>query len=89
MDTLAAGIMDRISSYILDPAIAVVFTAGLVVFLYGLVEVLWGLNSGKVDEKGKNHMIWGIIGMTIMVSVYGIISLLNNTFGLGHNIVRP
>ena len=28
-------------------------------------------------------MLWGIVGMLIMVSVYGILSLLDNTFGLG------
>jgi len=60
----------------------VVFTLGLFFFIWGLIEFLWGLKDGKVDENGKNHMVYGLVGMLIMVSVYGIISLIMNTFGI-------
>ena len=79
--------LQRIITYIVDPAIRVVFTAGLFLFLWGLVEFLWGLRSGQVETTGKQHMIWGMVGMLIMVSVYGIIALIVNTFGL--NLSRP
>jgi hypothetical protein len=74
--------MDRFVTYIIDPAILVVFALGFFLFVWGLVEFMWKLNEGGENTEGKQHMIWGIVGMFIMVSVYGIISLLDNTFNL-------
>lgn len=83
-----AGIdlLDRIVDYIIDPAVRVVFTLGLFFFLWGLVQFLWRLKDGQVSEDGKNHMVYGIVGMLIMVSVYGIISLVMNTFGIDPDV---
>jgi hypothetical protein len=44
-------------------------------------------NSGEDTSTGKQHMIYGTAGMLIMVSVYGIISLLDHTFNL--NVANP
>lgn len=75
-------LLDRIVDYVIDPAVKVVFTLGLFMFLWGFVEFLWKLKDGQVAEDGKNHMVYGLVGMLIMVSVYGIISLVMNTFGI-------
>lgn len=75
-------LLDRIVDYVIDPAVKVVFTLGLFFFLWGLVQFLWNLKDGHVDENGKNHMVYGMAGMLIMVSVYGIIALIMNTFGI-------
>jgi hypothetical protein len=78
-------LLDRVVTYVVDPAVKVIFTLGLFFFLWGFIEFLWAMKDGKVDENGKNHMIWGVAGMVIMVSVYGIISLIMNTLGIDFN----
>jgi hypothetical protein len=80
-------LLQRIITYVLDPAVRVVFTLGLFLFLWGLVQYLWGVKDGKTDGDGKMHMVYGLIGMLIMVSVYGIIALIVNSFGL--NLSQP
>ena len=75
--------MGRITTLIINPTLALLFGIGLLVFMYGLVEMMWGMRTGKVDEKGKEHMLWGVIGMTIMVSSWGIIRIIDSTFNLG------
>ncbi len=77
-----SNIMGRFEAYIINPAILVVFALGFLLFVYGLVEFLWNLNEGGDNTEGKKHMLWGIVGMLIMVSVYGLLALLDNTFGL-------
>ncbi len=77
--------MQKVVDLIINPAVLVIFSAGLLVFVWGLVQFLKSLNeggSGK-SEEGKQHMLWGIVGMFIMVSVFGIIALISNTLGLG------
>lgn len=69
-------------TYIVDPLILVIFTAGFFLFVWGLVVFIMDLEEGKNRQQGIEHMKWGIAGMFVMASVYGIVALLNNTFGL-------
>jgi hypothetical protein len=78
----ASDAMQRVSTYIIDPVLLVVFALGFTLFLYGLVEFLWKLNGEGDTKEGKQHMLWGIVGMLIMVSVYGIINVIDSTFNL-------
>ena len=74
--------MQRVVTYIINPALLVIFALGFLLFVYGLVEFLWKLNEGGDNSEGKQHMVWGIVGMLIMVSVYGILDIIDNTFHL-------
>lgn len=76
-------ILRNFVTYIIDPAILLVFTAGFFLFVWGLVQFMMNLNKGGENEEGKQHMLWGIVGMFLMASVYGIVTLLDNTFELG------
>lgn len=81
----AQKIIGKFDDLILNPAILVIFTLGFFLFVWGLVQFLKALNEGGDAKEGKMHMLYGIAGMFIMVSVYGIIALISNTFGLGVN----
>jgi hypothetical protein len=85
----AQNIISKFQDLILNPAILVIFTLGFFLFVWGLVQFLRALNEGSDAKEGKQHMLWGIVGMLVMVSVYGIIALISNTFGLGVNPRAP
>lgn len=74
-------IVGRFTDQIINPALLILAAAGFLFFVWGLVEFMISLNSGGRADKGKSHMIYGVLGMVIMFSTYGIISLINNTFG--------
>lgn len=78
-----SDLIGRFVTYILNPIILVVFAAGFFLFMWGLVKFMWSLNSGKPDAEGKSHMLWGIVGMVVMVSVEGIVLMIDSTFNLG------
>lgn len=78
----AETIVKNINDLIINPIILVLFAAGLFFFVYGLVEFLWNLRGGEVDNRGKEHMLWGIVGMLVMASTYSILLLILNTFGI-------
>lgn len=81
----ASTLIDRFVTYIINPIILLVFAAGFFLFIWGLVQFLMALSDdarGQRHEAGKQHMLWGLVGMVIMVSVYGIIALIDNTFNL-------
>ncbi len=83
---LGSGSIDailKLQQYVLIPVERVIFAAGMFLFVYGLVEFLWNIDEGSAQEEGKQHMLWGILGVFIMASVVGIIGFMQNTFGIG------
>jgi hypothetical protein len=71
-------IAQRLTNLIINPIIALVFTAGLVVFFWGVVQFLIAINAGGAASKddGKKHMLWGLIGMFVMVAAYALFNFL-------------
>ncbi|MBM3272266.1 hypothetical protein FJY94_03275 [Candidatus Kaiserbacteria bacterium] len=77
-----SDLIGRFVTYILNPLILLIFAAGFFLFMYGLVKFMFALRSGAPSQDGKQHMLWGIVGMFIMVSVEGIIYMIDSTFNL-------
>ena len=66
--------------------VPVLFAIAFIVFLWGAFEVfILGANNSDTKEKGKNHMLWGLVGFFVMVSVWGLVNILTGTVGFGNN----
>ena len=75
----ASTIMAAVNKEIINPFIAILFAVALLVFIFGVVEFLANSDNEEKQDIGKKHMIWGIIGLFIMVSAVGIMRLIINT----------
>lgn len=82
MGSYATEIFNRFITYVFNPAILLVFAAGFVVFMWGLVQFLMNVEDSKGRQEGLQKIIWGIVGLFIMVSIWGIIAIMQNTFKL-------
>jgi|AntAceMinimDraft_13_1070369.scaffolds.fasta_scaffold13394_4 FtsH-binding integral membrane protein len=76
-------LLGRINEYIINPLVVLLFSAGLVLFVFGLFN-FFKKDDAESLEKGKRHMVWGIVGMAIMVSVFGIMNLITSSIGLNN-----
>lgn len=76
------ALVSKITVAILNPILALLFAAGLLVFMWGIVQFLIGL-SGDSESKddGKRHMLWGVIGMFVMVAAVAIVNLVASSIG--------
>jgi hypothetical protein len=45
--------------------------------------------SEEKRESGKQRVIYGIIGLFVMVSIWGFVNILERTFGTGGEQARP
>lgn len=77
-----SALIARINTYIINPAIGVLFAVAFMFFLWGMAKFIFQADDDHEREQGKKHIIWGLVGMFIMVSVYGIIAIVTNTFGI-------
>lgn len=62
--------------------IPLIISVGVLFFIYGVVKFMLNSENENEREKGKQFMIWGIIGLTVIVSVWGLVSLVGGSFGL-------
>jgi len=69
----------KINQQIINPLIGFFFALALVMFLWGVFEFIAGADNEEKRKTGGQHMIWGIVGIFIMVSVFGIMRLICNT----------
>lgn len=75
-------LLNKIISVILQPIVILMFVVALVVFFWGIVQFISTSNTDDGREKGKRNILWGVVGMFIMFSVYGIIHIILQTFGI-------
>ncbi|MCR4280853.1 MAG: hypothetical protein NUV88_00765 [Candidatus Kaiserbacteria bacterium] len=73
-------------TYILNSLMVLFITLAIVVFFWGLVKYIFNRQGGeKEGAAGASLMLWGIIALFVMVSIWGIIGVLRNTFGVNAN----
>lgn len=72
---------------IIKPIVPLLVGLAVVMFIYGVLILMFS-EGGEKKEEGKQYMLWGIIGIFVMVSVWGLVTVLTNTFDLD-NEVRP
>ncbi|MDB5194386.1 MAG: protein of unknown function with transrane region [Parcubacteria group bacterium] len=65
---------------LINTALPLVVGLALLAFFWGVAQFIWG-GEAKRDE-GKQHMIWGIVGLFVMVSVWGLVQFLGSVVGV-------
>ncbi|MFA5778284.1 MAG: hypothetical protein WC870_02225 [Candidatus Paceibacterota bacterium] len=76
------GFIANVDSMIINPLIGLLFALAVVYFLYGVFEFIMNQENEEKKTTGKSHMIWGIVGITIMMGVFMIMNMLLNTLGI-------
>jgi hypothetical protein len=77
-----ADFVARVNAAIINPLLALIFTLALFLFLWGGFKFVASADSDAGRDTGKRHMLWGVIGMVLMVSVFAILRIFLNTFGV-------
>jgi hypothetical protein len=75
-------LLRAISLHILNPIILALFAIAFIVFAWGVVEFISSETSDVNRSQGKRKIFWGIFGMFVMISAYGLIRLILDTFGI-------
>jgi hypothetical protein len=76
------ALLNKINALIINPIIALAFAVALLVFFWGIFQFVKSETADKSRAEGQKKILYGILGMFIMVSAYGIIRVILNTLGL-------
>ncbi len=81
--------IQNVNKLIINPLIMLLFALALVYFVYGLVQFIANAENEEERSTGKKHMIWGVIGLTIMLGVWTLIAIITNTLGISSSDINP
>ena len=79
----------NVNREIINPLIMLLFALAVAYFLYGALEFIINGQNEEKKTSGKSHMLWGVIGITIMMGVWFILSVILNTFGIPKSEINP
>ena len=67
----------------LNDVMVLLITLAIVVFFWGLIQYI--VNSGEQRAAGLTTIFYSIVAIFIMVSIWGVIHLLQATFGVNNS----
>lgn len=74
---------------ILNVVVPFLIAVAVVIFLFGVVKYITAGGDEEKRKEARNVMIYGIIGLFVMVSIWGLVAVLVNTFGFQTTPVTP
>jgi hypothetical protein len=75
----AYTLLQKILTNIINPIITLMMAVAVIFFLWGVFDFVRNADSSDKRKEGGTHMLWGAIGLFIMVTAYGILNLILGT----------
>ncbi len=69
------------SCTIIKTVIPFFFTLATAAFIWGVIQYVINAENEEKRKNGKTFMIWGLIALFVMISLWGLVNVLTNTFG--------
>ena len=76
----------NVNKQIINPLILLLFALAVVYFLYGVFQFISNQENEEDKATGKRHMIWGVIGITIMMATFTLMHIIINSFDISGTI---
>lgn len=76
--TFASVIRDLIS--FINLLVEVLAALALVIFFWGLVRYVYHSDDATSREEGRSSIMWGLIALFVLFSIFGILQLLDFAF---------
>ncbi|MFW0870880.1 MAG: hypothetical protein ACKKL4_00230 [Patescibacteria group bacterium] len=68
--------------YLIVLAVQIAFALAVVAFFYGLALYIFKSGNHSANAQGIRLMLWGVVALFVMVSIWGIVIILQDSFGV-------
>ncbi|MEN9852404.1 MAG: hypothetical protein RI996_347 [Candidatus Parcubacteria bacterium] len=84
-----ARFLGKIKDILSDIVIPLLITLALAVFFWGIVVSIYKAGSdSKAVTQGRTLLLWGIVALFVMISIWGLVNLVADTFEISSNNSR-
>lgn len=72
-------------------ALPIVVAIALLAFFWGIVKYVFAQGNEEAKADAKKIMLWGLVALFVMVSVWGLVRFIGNALGIqqGDTIIVP
>jgi len=70
-------------TYLFDVAIDVLIALAILWIIVSVV--VWLVSNGENKTKWRSNALWGIVGLAIILSIWGLVHILTSTFNTANN----
>jgi len=77
-----ADIINFFTCFLANAIVPLLFTVAMTIFIWGVVQFIANADNEEKRKKGRTFMIWGIVALFVMVSVWGLVKILTTTFNI-------
>ncbi len=84
-----SALLNLVGCIIRDALIPLLITLSVIVFIVGIIKYIAAADDSAKREDGRKFMLYGIIALFVMISIWGLVGVLQGTFGLGNAIYIP
>lgn len=67
---------------LLQLLVPILIGVAVVVLLWGVVQMIAGAGDEEKRKAGRQKIVWGIIGIVVMVAIFGLVEFVIDAFGI-------
>ena len=67
--------------------VTIVFVLAVVAFGWGIVQFIFAAGDPTTLAKAKQFLLWGVIGIAVMASIFGVVTFLQNYLGVKSGVL--
>jgi len=69
--------------------VPLLITLAVVIFIWGIVKFISKADEPGEREEGRQFMMYGIVALFVLVSIWGLVGIIQGTFGVGTDTLIP
>lgn len=73
-----ASLVDSLINLI-NGLVGLLVGAGMIIFFIGVIKYIYRAPNPKAQKYGRDMIVWGLLAMFVMVSVWGILRLVRES----------
>lgn len=78
-----SSIINTAKNTVLTPLITLLIISTTVIFIWGIIKYISAASDSKKIGEAKQFMLWGIVGLFVIVAMWGLVKIIQTTFEIG------
>ena len=74
------GLIGEVKRY-MGYAVPIIVGLAVIAFMYGVLMFIWNAGDDTKREEGKMFILYGLIGLAVMTTLWGLVRIFAGTFG--------
>jgi hypothetical protein len=80
-------LLGKIATFIINPIIVLGFVVATIIFFIGIIKYIANADDSTKRKAGQDAILYGVVGLFIMFSVFGILNFILASFGIDRGVL--